>query len=96
MRIDEDAFRERYAGKADAGTEDAYEIVPITAELLSRQLEARRKSATNEQLFDLLSKSSARHVEPQVRQHLAQGRAIVIAGETQSRQPLLSHGIRVP
>jgi polysaccharide export outer membrane protein len=37
MYMDEDAFRERYAGKADAGTDDAYEIVQIDAELLSRQ-----------------------------------------------------------
>jgi len=36
MRMDEDAFRERYVGRAGAGTDDAYEIVPITAELLSR------------------------------------------------------------
>ena len=44
MHMDEDAFRERYAGRADAGADDAYEIVPITAELLGRQLEARRKA----------------------------------------------------
>jgi polysaccharide export outer membrane protein len=44
MHMDEGAFRERYAGKADAGGDDAYEIVPITAGLLSKQLEARRKA----------------------------------------------------
>lgn len=44
MHMDEDAFRERYAGRADAGAEVAYEIVPIDAKLLSSQLEARRKA----------------------------------------------------
>jgi polysaccharide biosynthesis/export protein len=37
MYMDEDAFRERYAGQADAGVDDAYEIIPIDAELLRRQ-----------------------------------------------------------
>ncbi|QRK09318.1 polysaccharide biosynthesis/export family protein [Archangium violaceum] len=41
MYMDEGAFRERYAGKADSGTDDAFEIVPIDAALLSKQQEAR-------------------------------------------------------
>ena len=44
MHMDEDAFRERYAGKADGGADDAYEIVPITANLLLKQQEARRNA----------------------------------------------------
>ncbi|WP_164019468.1 polysaccharide export protein [Pyxidicoccus trucidator] len=44
LHMDEAAFRERYAGRADAGVDDAYEIVPITAGLLGKQLEARRKT----------------------------------------------------
>jgi polysaccharide export outer membrane protein len=43
MRMDEDAFRERYAGRADGGADGAYEIVPIDAELLRKQLEARKQ-----------------------------------------------------
>jgi polysaccharide export outer membrane protein len=35
--MDEDAFRERYEGKADAGGDDAYEIVAIDAQLLRKQ-----------------------------------------------------------
>ena len=42
MYMDEDAFRERYADKTDAGTPDGvYEIVPIDATLLKKQQEAR-------------------------------------------------------
>ena len=42
MYMDEDAFRERYADKADAGTpDDAYEIVPIDAPLLKKQQDER-------------------------------------------------------
>jgi polysaccharide export outer membrane protein len=44
MHMDEKAFRERYAGKADAGADDAYEVVPITAQLLGKQQEARRNA----------------------------------------------------
>ncbi|RKH02677.1 sugar ABC transporter substrate-binding protein [Corallococcus praedator] len=44
MHMDEDAFRERYAGKADAGASDAFEIVTIDASLLGRQLESRRQA----------------------------------------------------
>ncbi|MHA7633789.1 polysaccharide export protein [Corallococcus sp. M7] len=44
MQMDEDAFRERYAGKADGGADGAYEIVPIDASLISHQLEERRKA----------------------------------------------------
>jgi polysaccharide biosynthesis/export protein len=40
MYMDEDAFRRRQAEQADAGTEVAYDIVPIDAELLGRQLTA--------------------------------------------------------
>jgi polysaccharide export outer membrane protein len=41
MHMDEDAFRERYAGKADGGADDAFEIVSIDASLLRKQQEAR-------------------------------------------------------
>ncbi|RKH58445.1 polysaccharide export protein [Corallococcus llansteffanensis] len=44
MHMDEDAFRERYAGKADAGADGAFDIVPIDAALLGRQQEARRQA----------------------------------------------------
>jgi polysaccharide export outer membrane protein len=44
MHMDEDAFRERYAGQADAGTDDAFEIVPINAELLRKQQAARAQT----------------------------------------------------
>jgi polysaccharide biosynthesis/export protein len=44
MHMDEGAFRERYAGKAGEGAEGTFEIIPINAELLSRQ-EAARKQA---------------------------------------------------
>nr|WP_233166214.1 hypothetical protein [Archangium sp. Cb G35] len=45
MSMDEGAFRKRYAGMADAGTgDDAYEIVSIDAELLSRQLAERERT----------------------------------------------------
>ncbi|NMO18131.1 sugar ABC transporter substrate-binding protein [Pyxidicoccus fallax] len=52
MHMDEGVFRERYAGKADAG-DDAYEIVSITPALLSQQLEARRKAAPARKLDPL-------------------------------------------
>ncbi|WP_224367200.1 polysaccharide export protein [Hyalangium versicolor] len=41
MHMDEDAFRERYAGKADGGPDDAFEIVSIDAALLKKQQETR-------------------------------------------------------
>ncbi|MCY1021726.1 polysaccharide export protein [Pyxidicoccus sp. MSG2] len=58
MHMDEDAFRQRYAGKADAGADGAYEIVPITADLLVKQLDARRK-APPVRLEDPLAKAAA-------------------------------------
>ncbi|HYO58397.1 polysaccharide export protein [Archangium sp.] len=44
MYMDENAFRERYAGKADAGADDAFEIIPIDAELLGKQQAARQQT----------------------------------------------------
>jgi polysaccharide export outer membrane protein len=44
MHMDEGAFRDRYAGKADAGTGDAYEIIPIDAALLGRQQAMRQET----------------------------------------------------
>ena len=45
MSMDEGAFRKRYAGMADAGTgDDAYAIVRIDAELLSRQQAERERT----------------------------------------------------
>jgi polysaccharide biosynthesis/export protein len=44
MYMDEDAFRKRYAGKADAGAGDAFEIVPIDAKLLGEQLAAHQQT----------------------------------------------------
>ncbi|RYZ16326.1 MAG: sugar ABC transporter substrate-binding protein, partial [Myxococcaceae bacterium] len=41
--MDEDAFRERYAGKADAGADDAFQVVPIDASLLLKQQAARQQ-----------------------------------------------------
>lgn len=42
MHMDEDAFRERYAGREGAG--EAFEIIPINVELLSRQQAARQQA----------------------------------------------------
>ncbi|RKH37436.1 polysaccharide export protein [Corallococcus sicarius] len=44
MQMDEDAFRERHAGKADAGADGAFDIIPIDAALLGQQQEARRQA----------------------------------------------------
>ncbi len=41
MHMDEEAFQERYAGKADGGAEEAIQIVQIDAALLKKQQEAR-------------------------------------------------------
>ncbi|CAM3759571.1 sugar ABC transporter substrate-binding protein [Corallococcus sp. ZKHCc1 1396] len=43
MQMDEDAFRERYAGKADAGADDAFQVVTIDASLLLKQQAARQQ-----------------------------------------------------
>jgi polysaccharide export outer membrane protein len=43
MHMDEGAFRERYAGKAGEGGDGAFEIIPINAELLSKQEAARKQ-----------------------------------------------------
>lgn len=44
MHIDEDAFRERYAGETAGGADNAFEIVSIDAALLRKQHEARLQS----------------------------------------------------
>jgi polysaccharide biosynthesis/export protein len=44
MHMDEDAFRERYAGQAaDGGTDEAFQIIPVDASLLAHQQQARRE-----------------------------------------------------
>jgi polysaccharide biosynthesis/export protein len=43
MHMDEDAFRERYAGQADGGDDGAFQIIPIDASLLAHQQQARRE-----------------------------------------------------
>ncbi|MDY7228114.1 polysaccharide export protein [Hyalangium rubrum] len=44
MYMDEDAFRDRYEGKADGGPDNAFEIVTIDAALLGKQQAAREKA----------------------------------------------------
>jgi polysaccharide export outer membrane protein len=57
MHMDEDAFRERYAGKA-TGDDDAFEIVPIDAALLRKQ-QASRLQVRPAPVQDPLAKAGA-------------------------------------